>query len=261
MSLKLASFNVNSIKMRLPNVLNWLEKNNIDIILIQETKTINDNFPAIDFNQKNYNVIFNGQKSYNGVAIASKFEINEITRSLPIYDNEINEDSQARFLHVKINDINIICLYLPNGNPAPGPKYDYKINWMRRLIKYTKKIYDSNEPLILGGDFNVIQESIDCYDISKWQNDALYLEKTRRHLRELINIGLVDAYRLKYPLSKEYSFWDYQNGAWQKDNGIRIDLFLISPEIVDNLIDVGIDKIPRGDEKPSDHTPIWIELV
>ena len=129
---------------------------------------------------------------------------------------------------------------------------------MKRLTKYTKDIYDTNEPLILGGDFNVIQKSIDCYDVSKWQNDALYLETTRRHLRELINIGLVDAYRIKYPTAKEYSFWDYQGGAWQKDNGIRIDLFLISPEIVDNLIDVGIDKTPRGEEKPSDHTPIWI---
>ena len=131
---------------------------------------------------------------------------------------------------------------------------------MKRLKKYTKDIYDTNEPLILGGDFNVIQKSIDCYDVSKCQNDALYLETTRRHLRELINIGLVDAYRIKYPTAKEYSFWDYQGGAWQKDNGIRIDLFLISPEIVDNLIDVGIDKTPRGEEKPSDHTPIWIHI-
>ena len=246
--------------MRLPNVLSWLDKNNIDVILMQETKTIDDNFPSLDFKQKRYNVIFNGQKSYNGVAIASKFEINEITRSLPFYNESIDEDNQARFLHVKINDVNIICLYLPNGNPAPGPKYDYKISWMRRLTKYTKDIYDTNEPLILGGDFNVIQESIDCYDVSKWQNDALYLEKTKRQLRELINIGLVDAYRIKYPKTKEYSFWDYQGGAWQKDNGIRIDLFLISPEIVDNLIDVGIDKKPRGEEKPSDHTPIWIHI-
>ena len=175
MSFKIASFNVNSIKMRLPNVLNWLDKNNTDVILMQETKTIDDNFPSLDFKQSQYNVIFHGQKSYNGVAIASKFEINEVSRSLPLYNNEMENDAQARFLHVKINNINIICLYLPNGNPAPGPKYDYKINWMRRLIKYTKEIYETNEPLILGGDFNVIQESIDCYDISKWENDALYL--------------------------------------------------------------------------------------
>ena len=172
--------------MRLPNVLSWLDKNNIDVILMQETKTMDDNFPSLDFEQKRYNVIFNGQKSYNGVAIASKFEINEITRSLPFYNESIDEDNQARFLHVKINDVNIICLYLPNGNPAPGPKYDYKISWMKRLTKYTKDIYDTNEPLILGGDFNVIQEGIDCYDVSKWQNDALYLETTRRHLSCLL---------------------------------------------------------------------------
>jgi exodeoxyribonuclease-3 len=163
-------------------------------------------------------------------------------------------------LHVKIENINIICLYLPNGNPAPGPKYDYKINWMRRLVKYTQIIYDTNEPLILGGDFNVIQQKIDCHDVSKWLDDALYLDETRSRMKELINVGLIDSYRLKHPNLTEYSFWDYQAGAWQKDNGIRIDFLLISPEIVDILIDVGIDKNLRGQEKPSDHTPVWIEI-
>ena len=249
MSLKIASFNVNSIKMRLPNVINWIDQSEIDIILMQETKTVDENFPFKDFNEIGFDVIASGQKSYNGVAIASKFKINEINRILPFYNQDIIEDDQARFLHVKIESINIICLYLPNGNPAPGPKYDYKINWMKRLIKYTEEIYDNNEPLILGGDFNVIQEDNDCYNVFKWQDDALYLKETRRYMKELINIGLIDSYRLKYPNSKEYSFWDYQAGAWQKDNGIRIDFFLISPEIVDTLIDVGIDKRPRGQQK------------
>ena len=162
--------------------------------------------------------------------------------------------------NVKIENINIICLYLPNGNPAPGPKYNYKINWMRRLVKYTQIIYDTNEPLILGGDFNVIQQKIDCHDVSKWLDDALYLDETRSRMKELINVGLIDSYRLKHPNLTEYSFWDYQAGAWQKDNGIRIDFLLISPEIVDILIDVGIDKNLRGQEKPSDHTPVWIEI-
>ena len=260
MSLKIASFNVNSIKMRLPNLLPWLKKADIDILMMQEIKTIDDNFPSLEFKQNGYDTICCGQKSYNGVAIASKYQINEITRKLPVYDQDTIEDDQARFLHVKIREINLICLYLPNGNPAPGPKYDYKISWMDRLIKYTKDIYDTNEPLILGGDFNVIQKDIDCYDTSKWLGDALYLEKTRKHMKHLINIGLIDSFRLKYPNSREYSFWDYQAGAWQKDNGIRIDFFLISPEIVDTLIDVGIDKTQRGQEKPSDHTPIWIEI-
>ena len=260
MPLKIASFNVNSIKMRLQNVINWIEQSEIDIILMQETKTIDENFPFKDFNEIGFDVIACGQKSYNGVAIASKFKINEINRILPFNNQVIIEDNQARFLHVKIESINIICLYLANGNPAPGPKYDYKINWMKRLIKYTEEIYDKNEPLILGGDFNVIQEDNDCYDVSNWQDDALYLKETRRCMKELIKIGLIDSFRLKYPNLKEYSFWDYQAGAWQKDNGIRIDFFLISPEIVDTLIDVGIDKRPRGLEKPSDHTPIWIEI-
>ena len=189
----------------------------------------------------------------------SKFKIEEISRNLPYYD-EIIEDNQARFLHVKIKNINVICIYLPNGNPAPGEKYDYKISWMKRLINYSREIYEKNEPVIIGGDFNVIQSEIDCYDLSKWTNDALYLEPTRKKMKELINIGFIDSFRLMNPHVKDYSFWDYQGGAWQKDNGIRIDFFLTSPEIVDRLLFAGIDKNPRGKEKPSDHTPIWIEL-
>ncbi|MDC1086755.1 exodeoxyribonuclease III [Alphaproteobacteria bacterium] len=260
MTLKIASFNVNSIKMRLQNVLEWLESSKTDIILMQETKTIDENFPCLDFKKKGFEVTFCGQKSYNGVAIASKFQIEEISRNLPYYDEITVEDNQARFLHVKIKNMNVICIYLPNGNPAPGDKYEYKISWMRRLIKYTREIYEKNEPIILGGDFNVIQSEIDCYDLSKWTNDALYLEPTRKKMKELINIGFIDSFRLLHPNFKEYSFWDYQAGAWQKDNGIRIDLFLISPEIVDRLLNAGIDKKPRGKEKPSDHTPIWIEV-
>ena len=260
MSLRIASFNVNSIKMRLSKVINWLEHTKTDILLLQETKTIDENFPLNDFLDKGFNIICSGQKSYNGVAIASKFKIEEISRSLPVFNQESEADDQARFLHVKIENINIICLYLPNGNPTPGPKYDYKINWMKRLIKYTQEIYYSNEPLILGGDFNVIQKSNDCYDVSKWLDDALYLEETRSKMKELINIGLIDSYRLKNPNTTEYSFWDYQAGAWQKDNGIRIDFLLVSPEIVDIILDVGIDKTLRGEDKPSDHTPVWMEI-
>ena len=260
MTIKISTFNINSIKMRSTIVTNWLDESKTDILLMQETKSIDENFPHKEFEDKGFNVIFSGQKAYNGVAIASKFKIEEISRNLPIYNDDELEDDQARFLHVKILNINIICLYLPNGNPAPGPKFDYKINWMKRLIKYSSDIYNNNEPLILGGDFNVIQNNNDCYDISKWLDDALYLEVTRKLMKEIINIGLLDSYRIKYPDSREYSFWDYQAGAWQKDNGIRIDFLLISPEIVDLLEDVGIDKSPRGLSKPSDHTPVWLTI-
>ena len=260
MTIKISTFNINSIKMRSTIVTNWLDESKTDILLMQETKSINENFPHKEFEDKGFNVIFSGQKAYNGVAIASKFKIEEISRNLPIYNDDELEDDQARFLHVKILNINIICLYLPNGNPAPGLKFDYKINWMKRLIKYSREIYNNNEPLILGGDFNVIQNNNDCYDISKWLNDALYLEDTRKLMKEIINIGLLDSYRIKFPDSREYSFWDYQAGAWQKDNGIRIDFLLISPEIVDLLEDVGIDKSPRGLSKPSDHTPVWLTI-
>ena len=260
MTIKISTFNINSIKMRSTIVTNWLDESKTDILLMQETKSIDENFPHKEFEDKGFNVIFSGQKAYNGVAIASKFKIEEISRNLPIYNDDELEDDQARFLHVKILNINIICLYLPNGNPAPGPKFDYKINWMKRLIKYSSDIYNNNEPLILGGDFNVIQNNNDCYDISKWLDDALYLEDTRKLMKEIINIGLLDSYRIKYPDSREYSFWDYQAGSWQKDNGIRIDFLLISPEIVDLLEDVGIDKNPRGLSKPSDHTPVWLTI-
>ena len=260
MTIKISTFNINSIKMRSTIVTNWLDESKTDILLMQETKSINENFPHKEFEDKGFNVIFSGQKAYNGVAIASKFKIEEISRNLPIYNDDELKDDQARFLHVKILNINIICLYLPNGNPAPGLKFDYKINWMKRLIKYSREIYNNNEPLILGGDFNVIQNNNDCYDISKWLDDALYLEDTRKLMKEIINIGLLDSYRIKYPDSREYSFWDYQAGAWQKDNGIRIDFLLISPEIVDLLEDVGIDKNPRGLSKPSDHTPVWLTI-
>ena len=260
MTIKISTFNINSIKMRSTIVTNWLDESKTDILLMQETKSIDENFPHKEFEDKGFNVIFSGQKAYNGVAIASKFKIEEISRNLPIYNDDELKDDQARFLHVKILNINIICLYLPNGNPAPGPKFDYKINWMKRLIKYSSDIYNNNEPLILGGDFNVIQNNNDCYDISKWLDDALYLEDTRKLMKEIINIGLLDSYRIKYPDSREYSFWDYQAGSWQKDNGIRIDFLLISPEIVDLLEDVGIDKNPRGLSKPSDHTPVWLTI-
>ena len=260
MTIKISTFNINSIKMRSTIVTTWLDESKTDILLMQETKSIDENFPHKEFEDKGFNVIFSGQKAYNGVAIVSKFKIEEISRNLPIYNDDELEDDQARFLHVKILNINIICLYLPNGNPAPGPKFDYKINWMKRLIKYSSDIYNNNEPLILGGDFNVIQNNNDCYDISKWLDDALYLEDTRKLMKEIINIGLLDSYRIKFPDSREYSFWDYQAGAWQKDNGIRIDFLLISPEIVDLLEDVGIDKSPRGLSKPSDHTPVWLTI-
>ena len=260
MTIKISTFNINSIKMRSTIVTNWLDESQTDILLMQETKSLDENFPFKEFEDKGFNVIFSGQKAYNGVAIASKFKIEEISRNLPVYNDDELKDDQARFLHVKILNINIICLYLPNGNPAPGLKFDYKINWMKRLIKYSREIYNNNEPLILGGDFNVIQNNNDCYDISKWLNDALYLEDTRKLMKEIINIGLLDSYRIKFPDSREYSFWDYQAGSWQKDNGIRIDFLLISPEIVDLLEDVGIDKNPRGLSKPSDHTPVWLTI-
>ena len=260
MNLKIASFNVNSINMRINTVIDWLNSSKTDILLMQETKCIDENFPEEIFKKHGYYIIFNGQKSYNGVAIASKYPINVIKTELPQLTNYFVEDEQSRFLHVKILGINLICIYLPNGNPSPGPKYDYKINWMKRLYEYSKITYNKNEPLIIGGDYNVIQNKFDCYDITEWVNDALYMEDSRKILKKILNIGFLDSFRINNPFSQTYSFWDYQAGSWQKNNGIRIDLLLISPEIVDALIDNGIDKSIRGNNKPSDHTPVWIEI-
>ena len=254
----ISSFNVNSINARKEIVINYLLENQIDILLIQETKCQNENFPLNEFNNIGYNVSFNGQKSYNGVAVISKFPIK--VNSSNLFLNNDNNDEQARFLDVKILDYNLICLYVPNGNPINSDKYSYKIDWLNELYIYCKKLYNSNEKIILAGDFNIIQKDIDCYDPIAWQGDALFTNEVKSILKKIINIGFVDSYRAKNPNVREYSFWDYQNGAWQKDNGIRIDLILLSAESMDVLEQTGIHKTLRNKNRPSDHVPIWISL-
>ncbi len=258
-TMKIASFNVNSIKVRLEHVKKFLIEENIDVLLLQELKCIKENFPFNEIENLGFKVIVNGQKSYNGVAIISKFPIKLISNFLPNISNG-KDDGQARFLDVKILDFRIICVYLPNGNPIETEKYEYKLNWLKRLTSYCKKLYQTNEKIIIGGDFNIIQKDIDCYDPKVWINDALFTDKVKNYLKEILNFGFVDAYRIIKPSSQEYSFWDYQNGAWQKDHGIRIDLFLLSPEVADLLDDTGIFKKIRGHSKPSDHVPIWLKL-
>ena len=254
----ISSFNVNSIKVRLEIVKNYLIDNNIDILLLQETKCQNDNFPIEEFKQLGYEVVVNGQKSYNGVAIISKYPIDVIEKKFFKYDSEYED--QARFLDVKILDYRLICIYAPNGNPIGTLKYEYKLKWFNEFYSYCKKLYNTNEKVIIGGDFNIIQKEIDCYDTKAWENDALFTEEIKKTLKRILNIGYVDSYRIKNNDIKSYSFWDYQNGAWQKDHGIRIDLLLLSPETLDLLFDCGIDKNLRALQRPSDHTPIWIKL-
>ena len=254
----ISSFNVNSIKARFDIVKDYLFNKKIDILLLQEIKCVNENFPTNEFEKLGYFTMVNGQKSYNGVAIISKFPIDLVSKEF--FDSVSDELIQARFLDVKILDYRVICIYAPNGNPINTEKYEYKIKWFNQFKNYCQRLYDSNEKIIIGGDFNIIPGKIDCYNPREWENDALYTEEVKKILYEILNIGFVDSFRSLHPLSKSYSFWDYQNGAWQKDNGIRIDFLLLSPETHDLLQNSGIDKDLRSMQRPSDHTPTWVRL-
>ncbi len=255
--MRIASWNVNSIKSRLDMVINWLSHGSCDILLMQETKSQDANFPHDAFRSIGWNIAIHGQKSYNGVAIASHLPLTDIKIGLPGDEN----DEQARYLEALVNDVRVATIYLPNGNPAPGPKFDYKLQWMKRLNAQAKALLDSEAPIVLGGDFNVIPQDGDCYDPLGWEGDALTRQETRQAFRELTYSGYSDALRTLYPNKVLYTYWDYQAGAWQRDNGVRIDHLMLSPEALDRLSDVGVDKGPRGLEKPSDHTPIWCDLT
>ncbi len=222
--------------------------------MIQELKGLD--FPSAEFENLGYHSHALTQKAYNGVATISRAPIKVILNHLP----GDNADEQARYLEADINGYRIINIYLPNGNPTPGAKYDYKLEWMERLYKRLQVLRDSHVPFLIGGDFNVIPESKDCYDPKVWEGDALFLPQTRKAYRAFINLGLSDALRMASGASGLYTFWDYQAGAWQKNNGIRIDHFLLSPYVADMVQDCFIDKTPRSLDKPSDHAPIIIDL-
>ena len=254
--MRIASWNVNSIKARLDIVTGWLASDTCDVLLIQETKSQDVNFPIDAFQAMGWHVAFHGQKSYNGVAIASRFPIEDVVMGL----EGDAEDEQARYMEATINGFRVATIYLPNGNPALGPKFDYKLGWMARLEARALALLNDEKPVILGGDFNVIPDDIDCYDPAGWAGDALTRPESRNAFRSLLHKGYADALRSLNPTGVFYSYWDYQAGAWQRGHGVRIDHLLLSPEALDRLEDVGIDRAPRGLEKPSDHTPIWCQL-
>ena len=258
-TVKIASFNINGIKARTNALMTWLREAQPDVALLQEIKSVNENFPSDLFKDLGYNVAVNGQKSFNGVAILSKLPIEDIVTRLP----GDSEDDQARWLEVTIvgnQAIRMCNLYLPNGNPAPGPKYDYKLSWMRRLHEKAKELIDSEIPAFMAGDYNIIPQAEDAANIGAWEQDALFLPESRTEFRRILNLGFTDAFRAKHNGSGHYSFWDYQAGAWDRDDGIRIDHFLLTPQCADLLKNCQIDKHIRSREKPSDHVPIWIEL-
>ena len=257
--MKIASFNINGIKARTPALIDWLKESRPDVALLQEIKSIDEAFPKEPFEDLGYNIETHGQKSFNGVAILSKYPLREIRRGLPGDES----DEQARWIEATINassEIKICCLYLPNGNPLPGPKYDYKLAWMDRLYLRAQELLRSEQTSLMAGDFNIIPQTEDAATPKVWQNDALFKLESRAKYRKILNLGFSDAFRACNDGPGHYSFWDYQAGAWDRNDGIRIDHFLLSPNCADMLTDCKIDSDVRGREKPSDHVPIWIEL-
>jgi len=254
--MKIATWNVNSLKARLDHVLRWLEEFNPDVVLLQELKGTEEIFPFLEINAAGYEAAMVGQKTYNGVAILSKTPIEVTATRLPGED----EDEQARYIEGIVQGVRLGCIYLPNGNPVPDEKYDYKIRWMRRLYAHARDLMQTDEPFVLGGDYNIIPTPQDVYAPEKWTQDALYLPESRNAYQCIVNLGLTDAYRTLNAEGGRYSWWDYRAGSWPKDQGCRIDHLLLNPQAADLLTASDIDKTPRGWDKPSDHTPVWCEL-
>ena len=255
-AMRIATWNVNSIKARLPRAVEWLALAAPDVTLLQELKTTDESFPRAAIEDLGYNVATHGQKAYNGVAILAKGRIEDVVTGLPGDD----ADEQARYIEATVGTVRVASIYLPNGNPTDSDKFPYKLAWMARLVAHTKALLAAEECFVLGGDYNVCPTDDDCWDPAGFADDALCRPESRARYRELVYLGLTEAYRALHGSEIAYSFWDYQRGAWQKDHGLRIDHLLLSPEAADLLREAGIDRSPRGKEKPSDHTPVWCEL-
>ncbi|MCR9256093.1 MAG: exodeoxyribonuclease III [Alphaproteobacteria bacterium] len=252
----IATWNVNSIKARLPRVVEWLESAKPDVVCLQELKCVDENFPRLEIEALGYEAAVHGQKTYNGVAILSRHGLEDVSARLPGDDS----DAQARYIEATVKGVRIASIYLPNGNPIATEKFTYKLAWMERLKARARALIQQEIPVVLAGDYNVIPQDEDCYDPKAWTKDALFQPESRAAFREILHLGYTEAYRDRHPRRQEFSFWDYQGGAWQKDHGIRIDHLLLSPQAADLLTDAGIDKGPRGKEKASDHTPVLVTL-
>ena len=258
--MKIISWNVNSVRARIENIKHYIKDSEPDVLMLQEIKTQNENFPNDEFKNLGYISYVFGQKSYNGVAIISKHELDNTN------NNFIKDDlNQSRIitaeLKLKKKKIQLINIYVPNGNPVDTEKYEYKKSWLKKFITNVKKKIQKNSNILIAGDFNIIPEEIDVHDFKRYENDALGRLEIRKKYRELINLGFKDVYRLKNKTKQEYTFWDYFAGSWQKNYGMRIDHFLISNSLVENIKSININKKPRAKEKPSDHTPIELEII
>ena len=258
--MRIATWNINGVRARLESLLAWLRSAAPDVVCLQEIKTVDEGFPAAEIEALGYNVAVHGQKGFNGVAILSRLPLEDVRRGLPGDE----ADAQARYIEAVVPAGNRVVrvggLYLPNGNPIGTEKFAYKLAWLDRLEAHARSLLTLEEPLVLCGDYNIIPEPFDAKTPAAWTDDALFQPQSRRAWRRLLALGMTDALRAVAPGPGVYTFWDYQAGAWQKDNGIRIDHLLLSPAAADRLVDAAVDRTPRGWEKPSDHTPVWVEL-
>jgi len=256
--MKIATYNVNGINGRLPVLLQWLKEATPDVVCLQELKAPQEKFPLQAIQELGYNAIWHGKKSWNGVAIlARNAEPEEIRRELP---GDL-EDSHSRYIEATVNGVIVGCLYLPNGNPAPGPKFDYKLRWFERLTAHAAELFASGRPVVLTGDYNVMPTDLDVYKPERWQKDALFRPEVRSAFHALVGQGWTDAIRKLHPGEKLFTFWDYFRNAYERDAGLRIDHFLLSPHLDARLKAAGVDRFVRGWEKSSDHAPVWIELA
>lgn len=258
--MRIATWNVNSVRQRLDHLLTWLRDCAPDVVCLQEIKCVDEAFPREAIEALGYNVVTHGQKTFNGVALLSKYPLEEANPRLAGDDDDLHARFVEGVVSLKSGVVRVACLYLPNGNPVGTEKYPYKLKWMSRLHDYARQTLKTEEPLVLAGDFNVIPGPDDVHNPSAWVEDALFRPDTRDSFQALLGLGLTDALRAVTDAPGQYTFWDYQAGAWQKNHGIRIDHLLLSPQAADRLVGVGIDKHVRAWEKPSDHVPVWIDL-
>lgn len=256
--MRIATFNVNGIAARLPRLLEWLESRKPDVACLQEVKCIDERFPAADIEALGYHVLVHGQKGFNGVAILSREPAAEVQRGLPGDE----ADEQARYLEADVNGVRIASIYLPNGNPQPGPKFDYKLAWMKRLEARAALLLASETPTVLAGDYNVAPEDRDVFSMQAMANDALVQPESRAALRRIVHQGWTEALRAVHPADDHlYTFWDYQAGCWPRNAGLRIDHFFLCPRVADRLTNATVDREARGAEKASDHAPVWIDIA
>ncbi len=255
--MKIATYNVNGIRARLPRLIEWLEGETPDIVCLQELKCADESFPIADIEAAGYQAVFHGQKGFNGVAILARGQ-KPLLRRMGLPGDP--DDTHSRYIEAEVGGVTVASIYLPNGNPQPGPKFDYKLAWLDRLAAHARELLAEERPVVLAGDYNVIPTDEDVFSVRAMAHDALMQPESRAALRTIVHQGWTDAIRARFPEGAVYTFWDYTAGAWQRDAGFRIDHLLLSPQAADRLLDAGVDKDYRGREKASDHAATWVVL-